>query len=254
MIDIHTHILYGVDDGAKNLVEALDLLEEAEKVGFTKIIFTSHYMEDYYNVAKISREKILAEIDNTKTSNIDLYLGNEILLNDNIMENLNNKKIVTLNNSRYVLIELPFNTKPINLMDVVFFMTSNNLVPILAHPERYIYFYKNLEIYEELVRNGVLLQVNFGSFDEQYGRRAKIIAEALLKSNLVHFIATDVHREGLYSKIPEIVNYLEKLVGKEKINQLTTINPGLVIGDKEIEVEEYKNIRMNLLEKIKINK
>lgn len=170
------------------------------------------------------------------------------------MENLNNKKIVTLNNSRYVLIELPFNTKPINLMDVVFLMTSNNLVPILAHPERYIYFYKNPEIYEELVRNGVLLQVNFGSFDEQYGRRAKIIAEALLKSNLVHFIATDVHREGLYSEIPEIVNYLEKLVGKEKINQLTTINPGLVIEDKEIEVEEYKAIRMNLLEKMKINK
>lgn len=255
MIDIHTHILYGVDDGAKKLEDSLDILEEARKVGFTKIIFTSHYMEEYFTVNSAERNKILCEINNTKTVDIDLYLGNEIFLTDNIISLLNNKEAVSLNGSRYVLFELPFNAKPMNLMDIIFKIQSNNIVPILAHPERYSYFYKTPEIYEELVDKGVLLQLNYGSFDYQYGSRASIVAEKLLKANLAHFIATDVHRPmTLYKEIPRIIDYLNKLVGEEKVHQLTTINPGLVIEDKEIEIEEHDSIKYNFFEKIKINK
>ena len=219
MIDIHTHILYGVDDGSKTLKMSIEILEEAEKAGFTKIIFTSHYMEGYYTVDSKKRQKVLAEIGNTQNTNIGLYLGNEILLTSNIMELLHEKKAVTLNNTKYVLFELPFNMKPLNLMDVVFQMQSNDLVPILAHPERYSYFYKTPEIYETLVEKGVLLQLNFGSFAEQYGTRAKIMAEKLLKSNLAHFIASDVHRPNtLYPEIPSIVTYLNKRCTTNFIN------------------------------------
>lgn len=255
MIDIHTHILYGVDDGAKSLNMSVKLLEEAEKAGFTKIIFTSHYMEGYFTVANEERQKILTEIDNTKNTDIDLYLGNEIFLTENLIKLLNENKAVSLNHTKYVLFELPFNNRPINLMEMVFQMQSHHLVPILAHPERYSYLYKTPEIYEELVEKGVLLQLNFGSFGGQYGTRAKIMAEKLLKNNLAHFIATDVHRpETLYPQIPELLKYLNKLVGEEKIEQLTTINPGLIIENKDIEIEEFDSIRWNIFEKLKMNK
>lgn len=255
MIDIHTHILYGVDDGAKNLEMSLELIEEAEKFGFSKIIFTSHYMEQYFTVDAQKRQKILTQIDNTKMSNVDLYIGNEVFLTNNIMNLLHEKKIVTLAGSKYVLFELPFNTKPMNFMKMVFQMQSNDLIPVLAHPERYSYFYKTPKIYEELVDKGVLLQVNFGSFGGQYGKRAKLMAEKLLKNNLVHFLATDVHRPNtLYPAIPKLLKRLNELVGKEKVYQLTTTNPELVIENKDIEVEKYTPIKWSFFEKMKINR
>lgn len=253
LIDIHTHILYGVDDGAQKLIDTIDLLEEAEKVGFTKIILTSHYMEGYFTVNSLKRQEVLKEINHAKTVNIDLYLGNEIFLTNNIVTFLRGKQAVPLNNTRYVLFELPFNIKPIKWMDMIFQMQANHLVPILAHPERYSYFYKTPEVYEELVGKGVLLQLNFGSFGGQYGQRAKFMAEKLLKSNLAHFIATDVHKPGtVYPEIPNLVTYLNKLVGEEKVNQLTTINPELLLEDKKIEIENFSNIKWNLREKLKM--
>lgn len=253
MIDIHTHILYGVDDGAKNLRMSLELLDEAEKVGFDKVILTSHYMENYFTVGPIKRRRVLAEIGNTKTAQVDLYLGNEILLSDNLIKLIKTRKAVTLNKSRYILFELPFNVKPINLMEMIFEMQSNDYVPILAHPERYSYFYKTPKIYEDLVKKGVLLQVNFGSFGGQYGRKVKLMAEKLLKSNLVHFIATDVHRpKSIYPEIPELVEYLNTLIGKDKVYQLTTINPEKVIKNKEIEIEKFISIKWNCIEKKKM--
>ncbi|MBR1539949.1 MAG: hypothetical protein IJ629_02040 [Clostridia bacterium] len=255
MIDIHTHILYGVDDGAKNLRMSLELLEEAERAGFTKVIFTSHYMEEYFTADFQKRYKILARIANTNASAVNVYIGNEIFLTGNLITLLREKKAVSLNHTRYVLFELPFNARPINLMEMIFQMQSKDFVPILAHPERYSYFYRTPEIYEELVEKGVLLQLNFGSFDGQYGSRAQLMAEKLLKNNLAHFLATDVHRpDTLYPEIPRIVEYLTKMVGEEKINQLTTINPGKVIENEEIEIEDFKSIHWDLLEKMKIDK
>ena len=255
MIDLHTHILYGADDGAKTLKMSMDLLEEAERVGFTKIILTSHYIEGYFTTDVETRQKTIAEIDNTKNVDIELYIGNEVFLSEDLMQLLEDKKVVTLNNTKYVLFELPFNNRPINLMDIIFRLQSKNFVPILAHPERYSYFYKTPDIYEELVEKGVLLQVNFGSFGGQYGRRAKLMAEKLLQANLVHFLATDVHRpDSVYPEIPNLLRNLNRLVGEEKIKQLTTTNPELVLQNKDIEIEEFDHMQWSIIEKIKINR
>ena len=255
MIDLHTHILYGVDDGAKNLKMSMELLEEAEKAGFTKIVFTSHYIEGYFTVDAETRQRTIAEIDNAKNVDIDLYMGNEVFLGEDLIKLLDDKKVVTLNNTKYVLFELPFNNRPINLMDIIFRLQSKNFVPILAHPERYSYFYKDPDIYEELVDKGVLLQVNFGSLGGQYGRRAKLIAEKLLQANLVHFLATDVHRpDSVYPEIPNLLRYATNLVGEEKVKQLTTTNPELVLQNKDIEIEEFDHMQWSILEKFKINR
>jgi len=255
LVDLHTHILHGADDGSKSLEMSMNLLEEAEKAGFNKVILTSHYMEGYFSVDVAERQKTIAEIDNTKTVGVDLYIGNEIFLSNNLIKLLRENKAVSLNNSKYILIELPFNNKPLNLMNVVYQIQSKDFVPILAHPERYSYFYKTPEIYEELVEKGLLLQVNFGSFGGQYGRRAKLMAEKLLHANLVHFIATDAHRpETIYPEIPDLIRYLKTLVGERKVEQLTTVNPELVLQNKDIEIEEFDHMKWNIFEKMKINR
>ena len=245
----------GVDDGSKSLEMTLALLEEAEKVGFKKIVLSSHYMENYFIVDSIKRQKILAKIDNSKSSKVELYLGNEIFITSDIVKLLQEKKAVSLNNGRYVLFELPFNMKPMNIMDVVFQLESKNYIPILAHPERYEYLYQHPESYEDLIDKGVLLQLNYGSFIGYYGKTVKLVAEKLLKSNMAHFIATDVHRPNtLYPEVPDIIDYLTELVGEEKVYELTTKNPELVLENKDIEIEEYNSIKWNFFEKIRINK
>ena len=255
MIDLHTHILYGVDDGAKNLKMSMELLEEAEKAGFTKIVFTSHYIEGYFTVDAETRQRTIAEIDNAKNVDIDLYMGNEVFLGEDLIKLLDDKKVVTLNNTKYVLFELPFNIEPINLMEVVYKMQSNDFVPILAHPERYPYLYEEPSLYEELVGKGVLLQTNFGSYIGQYGRHATLAAEKLLKNNLVHILATDAHRPNvIYPDIPEIIERITELVGKEKVEQLTITNPEKVLNNEDIEIEDFEPIKWSFFEKRKIYK
>ena len=255
MIDIHTHILHSVDDGSANLEMTLELLEEAKKAGFTKIILSSHYMEGYFTADLNTRKDIFAQMEAKKTVDTELYLGNEIFLTESLLNLIREQKAITLNNSRYLLFELPFTTEPVYLMEMVYRMQSSGYTPILAHPERYPYLYKNPEVYEELVDKGVLLQTNFGSYGGQYGRRSKLVAEKLLKSNLVHFIATDVHRpDSVYPEIPNLIEDLKKLVGEEKVYQLTTENPEKVLNNQEIEIEDFDPIKYSFFEKRRIYK
>lgn len=218
MVDFHTHILYGVDDGAKTPEDTIKMLKEAREVGFDKIILTSHYMEDYYKSDVLERNKKKMAIETyIQKQNIDLklYLGNEIFITENLIGLLKSGKICTQNNTGYMLFELPFNIKPINIFDLIFEMQSHKIIPVLAHPERYSYFYSEPEIFYELVQKGVLLQVNFGSFIGEYGRRAKIMAEKLLTCNLVHFLGSDVHKpNSIYKKMSEILDVLTDLVRK----------------------------------------
>lgn len=218
MVDFHTHILYGVDDGAKTPEDTIKMLKEAREVGFDKIILTSHYMEDYYKSDVLERNKKKMAIDayiQKQNMDLKLYLGNEIFITENLMGLLKTGKICTQNNTSYMLFELPFNIKPINIFDLIFEMQSHKIIPVLAHPERYSYFYSEPEIFYELVQKGVLLQVNFGSFIGEYGKRAKIMAEKLLTCNSVHFLGSDVHKpNSIYKKMSEILDILTDLVRK----------------------------------------
>ena len=175
-------------------------------------------MEDYYKSEVLERNKKKMAIEAyIQKQNIDLklYLGNEVFITENLMKLIKTGKICTQNSTNYMLFELPFNIKPINIFDLIFEMQSHKIIPVLAHPERYSYFYSEPEIFYELVQKGVLLQVNFGSFIGEYGRRAKIMAEKLLSCNLVHFLGSDVHKpNSIYKKMSEILDVLTDLVRK----------------------------------------
>ena len=240
MIDFHSHVLPNIDDGSKSVEETFNLIKEAKSAGFDKIISTSHYMEGYYEVESNEREVWIGGI-NKKLEEMDvdirLYLGNEIYITDNIINLLEEGKASTINNTNYVLFEMPFDTKPLNLYSIIYEMLKYKLVPILAHPERYAYVQKDPEIIYDLIQKGTLMQSNYGSIIGQYGRKAHVIVKKMLQKNMIHFLGSDVHKQNtVYKKMPKILNELRKVISEEKLNELTTVNPELVLNNKKIEV------------------
>lgn len=257
MIDIHSHILPNIDDGARSIEETFNLIKEAQKAGFEAIISTSHYMENYYETDVPEREvwvKAICENLQTKNIEINLYLGNEIYFSDNIIELLEQRKASTINDTSYVLFELPLNAEPMNLYDVVYEMLQYKLVPILAHPERYSYVQKDPDLVYDLIEKGVLMQANYGSIIGQYGEKAQIIVRKFFENNMVHFLGSDVHRPNtIYPKIPQILREIESIIGSEKLEELTTKNPKLLLNNKKIEIEEPTDFKLTLKEKMIIN-
>ena len=254
MIDVHSHILPNIDDGSRSIEETFNLIKEAKEAGFEGIDCTSHYMENYYETNRPEREVWINAIhENLENKNIDmnLYLGNEIYMSDNIIELLEDGKATTMNDTSYVLFELPMNAEPMNLYDMVYEMQQYKIVPILAHPERYSFVQTDPELIYDLIDKGVLMQANYGSIIGQYGKKAQMIVQKFLENNMIHMLGTDVHRQNtIYPKIPEIILELKSLIGEEKVKELTTINPELVINNKRIDIRKPYKVELTLKEKI----
>ena len=257
MIDFHSHILPNIDDGSRSIEETFNLIKEAKNVGFDGIVSTSHYMENYYETNVPEREVwINAIYENLQVKNMDirLYLGNEIYLSENIIKLLEEGKASTINDTSYVLFEMPLNAEPLNLYDIVYEMMQYKLVPILAHPERYSFVQKDPELIYDLIQKGVLMQANYGSIIGQYGEKAKIIVKKFFKNNMIHFLGTDVHRQNtIYPRIPEALAQINELIGEEKLKELSTTNPSLALKNKRIDIVEPIPVELTLKEKIIMN-
>lgn len=254
MIDFHTHILPNIDDGSKSIEETFNLIKEAKQAGFDKIIYTPHYEVGFFETDVKERTVWLNAISkNLNDLGVKTYLGSEIFITEDIIKLLEERKASTINDSSYVLFELPFNTEPMNLYDVIYSLQKYKLVPILAHPERYSFVQREPDLVYMLVKKGVLIQCNYGSIAGQYGKKAKFVMEKLLENNLVHFLGTDVHKENtIYSKIPNILEQLTNIVGEERLKEITSINPDLAINNKRIDIREPIKVKLNYKEKIRI--
>lgn len=235
MIDFHSHILPNIDDGSKSQEQSKAIIEEAIEAGFTKIISTSHYLEDYYEVDEANREIMIRKL-NEDCKDIELYLGSEIYITDSIVQLLEDKKASTINNSRYVLFELPLNSKPFNAKEVVYKLIEKEYIPIIAHPERYSYVQDDIDFVNELAEMGAFFQANYGSIIGLYGRKAEKTVKKLLKDGLIHFLGSDVHRDNqIYPYMPKIFKKLSKIISEDEIEELTTINPQRVLDNEDIE-------------------
>lgn len=258
MIDIHSHILPNIDDGSRSIEETFNLIKEAKSVGFDAIVSTSHYMEGYYETNVPEREVWIKAIkENLETKNIDisLFIGNEIYMSENIIKLLEDRKASTINDTSYVLFELPLNAEPLNLYDTIYEMQQYKLVPILAHPERYSFVQREPELVYDLVEKGVLMQANYGSIIGQYGKKAQMIVRKFFEGNMIHLLGSDVHRQNtIYPKIPQILSELNSLIGEEKLEELTTTNPNLVIHNKRIDIDVPHMMKLDFKEKMMIAK
>ena len=237
MIDIHSHIIPNVDDGARSVEETFNILEEAQEAGFTDVILTSHFLLNYYETNAqelIFWKEKLQEILKKQGTKINLHSGMEIYITNQMEELLENKKILTLANSRYMLIELPLATNVKYFDYVVYYLEAKGIKPIIAHPERYKCVQKDPDIVEEYIEKGCLIQCNYGSIVNLYGREAEKTIKTLLKKNQVHFLGSDVHREnGTYLIILDAIKKIRKIIGENKINELTTINPKKILQNEE---------------------
>ena len=254
MIDFHTHILPNIDDGSRSIDETFNLIKEAKEVGFEGIVLTSHYIENYYETDVPERDvwvKAITENLQAKGIETNLYLANEIYISDNMMRLLEEGKASTINNSCYVLFELPLNSEPLNLYDVIYSLQENKLIPILAHPERYSFVQKEPELVYDLIEKGCLMQSNYGSIIGQYGVKAEFIVRKFFENNMIHFLGSDVHRQNsIYPKIPYEKEKIREIVGEQKLEELTTINPKLVLANKKIDIDEPEEFSLSFKEKI----
>lgn len=235
MIDFHSHILPGIDDGSKNLEQSIAMVNEAKKVGFTKIISTSHYMENYYECNEKNRKELLEQVQKNMNG-IELCLGNEIYITNNIIELLQNGQASSINWTKYVLFEFPLiTTRPMNDKEVIYRLVENGYIPIIAHPERYPFIQENPDYLFELEEMGALFQANYGSIIGMYGLKAKKTLKILLKNNLISFFGSDAHRpEQVYNKMPKIIKKLKKIISNEEFEEFTEINPERVLKNENI--------------------
>lgn len=198
-IDIHSHIVPGIDDGAVNDAMALKMLKIAYKSGTRHIIATPHYVYGNTRYAFGTIIEKCNEINKLAKSvgiDVNVYPGCEIFINPELLELYEQRLIDTLSLSRYMLIEFPMMSIPPYAEEVLYNIQLKGITPIIAHPERYSEIQSRPEILEAFVNRGILTQVNSGSITGLYGREAKKTAMKLLKMALVHFVASDSHTDG----------------------------------------------------------
>jgi len=240
-VDIHSHILYGIDDGSKTLEESIEIIKQHIEMGFKEIILTPHYIENSkYETDNKEKKKLLQKLKRElKKQNIDikLYLGNEVFVNDTI--EINKEKIEKLNNSKYLLIEFPMEKQPKNINNIIYELKIQGITPVIAHPERYTFVQEKPNIVDEWIEEGALLQSNYGSIVGVYGENAKKAVKKLLKKNVISVLATDIHypNNKIYQNIEKSRKKIKKIIGEEKYIELTTTNPKKIIENKEIRTE-----------------
>lgn len=247
MIDIHSHIIPGVDDGSRSIEETMNLLKEAEKAGVKKIVFTPHYYKEMYEVSSKINSTMLEKIKECielQNINVEVFLGNEIFILRDVMELIKENTVSSINSGKYVLIELPMQRKPDNLDNIILDIISKGYLPIIAHPERYIYVQKNPNMLIDYINKGVLFQSNIASFVGYYGSGALKTVKKLLKNNMVHFLASDVHYENtIYKSFDKIKKEILENISIEKFNELTEENPQKVLDGSKIEIENPIKIK-----------
>ena len=194
--DMHSHLIPGIDDGAQNMEESLELIRALSDLGFKKLITTPHVMSDFY---KNDNETILSGLEKLKEAlaqqgiPIALEAAAEYYCDGAFEKSIGNQKLLTFGDN-YLLFEISYMQAPENLQNVLFKLQLEAYKPILAHPERYPFWYHDFEKYEALKDRGVLFQVNLASLTGYYGSSARRTAERLIERNMVDLFSTDVHK------------------------------------------------------------
>ena len=208
-VDVHSHFIPGIDDGAQTIEESLDLLRQMQEFGYKKIITTPHVMEDYY---KNTPEIILDGLEKVKKAieenglNIEIEASAEYNLDSGFEEIIKENKLLTFGgDKKYVLFELSFYNEPKRLKEVIWELSTSGYQPILAHVERYPYWHKKWDKIEDIVNRDVKLQVNIGSFTGVYGLEVKNTAQRLVDEGLVDLIGSDCHNQRHIGMIKEAI-------------------------------------------------
>lgn len=193
--DIHSHILYGLDDGAKSLSDTEDLLQSLKSFGFKQFVTTPHTTPLVWENTK---EGILNQYEKVRTElNVStdvLRVASEYLMDDSFLKRLDQEKLLTLK-EQYVLVEMSYINPPIQLYEIIMQLLSQGYIPVLAHPERYNFYKNDYNSFKKLKNAGCLFQMNLLSSVGYYGGDITQIADYLLKEKMYDFVGSDVHHQ-----------------------------------------------------------
>jgi protein-tyrosine phosphatase len=243
MIDIHTHVLAGFDDGPVSTDESIEMLSLAFHEGISQLIATPH---SPHLVGKSYREsdirlavrELQGRLDGQGIE-IEIFPGMEVQVDSDLERERREGLAFTLAGSRYLLLELPFSMYPPYAEQVIMDLRLSGLVPILAHPERLEYFQENPNLLGRLIRFGALVQLTADSLVGGFGPRTRVASRLMLEHNLVHFLASDAH-DSRY-RVPSLAEARDvaaEVVGAEAAEALVEGHPAAVIHNCEIPVSE----------------
>lgn len=240
MIDIHSHILPGLDDGADSIETALEMAQTAVDDGITKMIATPHLFRAGYpkggikGVKKARKKFIYALKENSIP--LEILPGAEVHVSHNLIDEIKtNRDSLVLNKSRYMFLEFPSEHIFSGVKDLIFKLKTSGIVPIIAHPERNSVLRNNLDFLYDLLNMGALTQVNQGSFSGVYGNRAQNAVFRFLELGYVHFLATDCHNTWVIQpKLSGAVRKAGKVIGEKNARALVEDNPLSVVEDKDL--------------------
>ena len=237
MIDLHSHLIFNVDDGPSDLTESMKMLENAYGVGFTNIIATPHFIKNSKYISEANDNREIIDIINKEMDfngiNINLFLGSEVYMVEDLISDIEANKATTLNDSSYLLLEVsPHGIVLDNLLSFIFDLQVNGYKVILAHPERYDFVRRDCYNIERLIHRDVLMQMNILSVMGYYGKEAKEIAFQMLQNNMVHFLGSDAHKAEDYLLTREAINLIKDRIGNDTFTDLSETNPRFVLNNQ----------------------
>lgn len=230
MIDIHTHVLPGLDDGAQTLDAAVEMLRVAARSGTTDLVATPHANIDFRFDPELVRREI-AELQQAAGPNVRIHRGCEFhLFFDNIQDALANPRKYTINGDSYLLVEFPDVLIARNTTDVFRRLIEGGTIPVICHPERNYLLHSRIEELRAWVELGCRVQVTAQSFLGRFGLDTRRFAERLMRRGLVHFVASDCHdAEDRSPRLDEAYDYVARKFGEDRARALFVTNPGAVL-------------------------
>jgi len=246
MIDFHNHILPGVDDGAKTIEEAIEMLKHAMKQGITDVVSTVHFqhpkMEHKNLKYDFLKKKINILQEAIGKNNIKLHLGAEVFYLPNLV-NLKKNKLTVFNHGYYMLIEFyPFHLPP-NMFEILYELKISGTTPIIAHPERNKIVQMNIKIIEKLINAGCLIQADAGSILGHFGKKCKKTVNIMLNRHMIHIIGSDAHnnQKRNFCLLPAFEEAIEIMGENAKV--LVKDNPKKIL--KGLEIKPFSIIEEN---------
>lgn len=225
-VDMHSHLIAGVDDGSKSLDESVELIRKFIKLGYKKLITTPHIMGDLY---RNNPEIILAGLSSLKERlvaeniTIEIEAAAEYYLDEWFIEKLNKNEPLMTFGGKYVLFETSYINESAQLHQAIFLMRTLGYIPVLAHPERYIYLYNDFDKFKKIYEMDVLFQINLNSLMGYYSKAAKQFAEKLIDNKMVDFVGTDCHGE----RHLEVMKQVKLSTYYKKLTELNLLNNSL---------------------------
>lgn len=234
MIDLHSHILPGIDDGAEDFDASLELVRELCDGGVTDVFATPHYVDETVYVSKrdhnLSLLRQLQEKIEAEKLPIRLHLGNEIYITPRILKLLETGEITTLSQSKYLLVELPMSGDFSGYEDIFLNLIRAGYNVVLAHPERYDSFQKDFALVLRLSEIGVFFQCNLGSFVGQYGKAAMKLARKMAKEKMIFALGSDIHHPRGKDFISKSISKISKYFDEMELDEILVTNPRKILA------------------------